>query len=256
MLQIMNDFLKFRRKNGILMIIGFLLLSSPLWSQDQDTIQSPKEFIISPSLLYRFESGVTSRISFQGVVTYTFHNGLMLVGGLKFHMNENTGLGNFSISAANIPGFYPWMKFRTDLTHLEYPDYLVGENQAAGLVSFYLFRKLDFNAGMIYRAPDFSEEKPHSIFDWNHDANELYPVVNLYWKVVATETLRLTVLSGNYFFMELRTSDHWMAGIKGRYKAGEKLWVDFRALTAVKGISGFVFSVNEFQVNAGITVQL
>ncbi len=207
-----------------------------------------------PSLFYAYEAGVSNRISLQDVTAYNFHNRLMLAAAFRINMNEQRGLGLFSLSAQRIPGPIPWMKFHIEVAHLEFPDYCIGENQLATLVHFLPVKQLVLGVGMGYRSPELSGRKVHSYFDWNHEMNEFYPLFNLSWHCLTINKFGATLFAGNYYYLNFRTLDHLLFGVDTAYEINGQIQFDLRVLTAVKGVSGFVFNVNELQINGGVKI--
>ena len=207
-----------------------------------------------PSLFYAYEGGVSNRLSLQDVTAYTFSNRMMLAAGIRINLNEQTGLGLFSLSAQRIPSPLRWMKFHVEVAHLEYPDFSTGENQIAALINFLPLRSLIVSAGMGYRSPDLSAHRFHSPFDWNHEMNEAYPLFNLSYAFVNTNRFRAVFFAGNYYYMNFRTLNHLLLGIDAGYHMKTNIGLMLQVQTAVKGVSGFMFSMNEVQVNAGINI--
>ncbi len=207
-----------------------------------------------PSLFYAYESGVSSRLSLQDITAYTFPNGMMLAAAFRINLNQQAGLGLFSLSAQRIPSPVWWMKFHVEVAHLEYPDFYTGENQIGALINFLPLKRLILSLGMGYRTPDLAGKRFHSPFDWNHEMNEAYPLFNLAWTFVDRNGFRADLFTGNYYYMNFRSLDHIMFGVDGGYRIKRNIGLRLQVLTAVKGVSGFVFSVNEMQINGGVQI--
>ena len=238
---------------GLLMAAGSILFCSDSGAQP---FQPDSGWYTFPSLYYKYEAGVSNMVSLQDITTYSFSNGLMLAAVFRINLNEQTGLGLFSLSAQRIPSPFPWMKFHVEIAHLEYPDFLTGENQVAGLINFLPSRRIVLGAGMGYRSPDLSGRKYHSVFDWNHDMNEVYPLFNFSWLFLDKNRFRALFFTGNYYYLNFMTLDHLLLGVDTGFHLKKNIFLMLQALTAVKGISGFVFSVNEVQINAGVKIHL
>ncbi|NOY36138.1 MAG: hypothetical protein GXO83_01020 [Chlorobi bacterium] len=236
-------------------VLSLFLFFFSILSLSAEETHPDTGFTTSPSFFYQYESGVSNRISLQDISSYTFPNRLTLFLGIRLHLNENRGLGTVALSLQNIPGLFPWMTFHVDAAHLEYPDYSTGENQVVALVYVSAIRRVGIHTGMGYRSPDFADQKVHSPFDWTHETDELFPLFNLSWQFMNRNQHMLTFITGNYFFMNFRTIDHWMFGLDGAYTLSPAVQLRLQLISAVKGISGFVFSINEIQANAGIKIR-
>lgn len=233
----------------------FLIIVSSNAIQGQ-TIKADTGWLVIAGFRYQYEAGVSSRISVQTEGSYQWKSGLALTGVLRFNLNEQAGIGAVGISIHDIPAFSESIKFRTDLIHLEYPDFLTGENIGVGMLEWTVNNSLNISAGITYRSPDFTPEKIHSPFDWSNEADELYPVFNLYYRYSGIKNITLAAFTGNYIFPDLYTLDHWLLGLSGAIPVSEKTQFHFRMVSALKGLSGFVFSVNELRVFAGMKIRL
>ena len=211
-------------------------------------------FWTAASFVYRYEAGVSGRISFQDVFAYTFPKQTDIALTLRFHLNENKGLGLFSFLARRIPGPFRWMDFQAELLHLEYPDFTTGENQFAGLIRFIPHPRFSFMTGMAYRSPDFSDRKMHSPFAWNHQMNEMSLLFNLDWIFLDAKRIRSHLYFGNYTRLTVHNPDHLMLGLRGHYRLKDHISLGLDVRSAVKGVSGFVFSMNELRAEAGLMV--
>ena len=84
--------------------------------------------------------------------------------------------------------------------------------------------------------------------------NEIYPLFNLSWMFVSRSGTKALFFTGNYSYMNFRTLDHWFFGVDAAHYIKANIQLTFQAMTAVKGISGFVFSVNEIQLLTGVKI--
>jgi len=208
-------------------------------------------------MVYRYDAGVANRWSLQNVIIYRKHGGTSLEMGMRFHLNEHKGLGTISLAARDIPGPFRWMRFQAELMHREFSDYRIGENLAAGSVNILPCRTLSFVVGIGYRSANISEKHFHSPFDWNHEMNEAYFLFRFTGQLMQRERASIHFITGNYLPMEMNTLDHWMFGLRGRYlaKKGRNAFYG-EVFSGVKGISGFVLSVNEVRITVGWEVRL
>jgi hypothetical protein len=212
-------------------------------------------FWTSASFVYHYEAGVANRISFQDVYAYSFPKQTEIALTVRFHLNENKGLGMTSFLARKIPGPFPWMKFQVEWLHLEYPDLYTGENQIAALIHFIPHQRISFMAGMAYRSPDLANKKMHSPFEWDHQMNEVNLLFNVNWIFIDLKKFRSDLFVGNYTWQTIHNPDHLMLGLHGSYRITDHIMLGMEIRSAVKGVSGFVFSVNEFQAETGIKIR-
>ena len=235
---------------GVLFFPAFLFLSGAFAANTSRDMG----FYTEPALYYSFESGVSNTLSLQDITAYVFPGRLIVAAALRANLNEQQGLGLISLSVRNIPSPLIWMKFQVEVAHLEYPDILTGENQVAAMINFLPSGFLVLSAGMGYRSPDLADRRFHSPFDWDHDMNEVYPLFNLAWTFLHLDRFNAGFFTGNYYYLNLKTLDHIMLGVNGGYRIKDELFLKMQIITALKGVSGFVFSVNELQANAGLQI--
>ncbi|GEM_PF-3709360 len=213
-------------------------------------------FFTAPALIYYYDAGVADRWSLQDVTGWRSRRGMTVNLGMQYHLNQHSGLGLLSFSVREIPTPFRWLFLQSELIHREYSDYRIGENLLAGVLSFRASSRFILEGGMCYRSPDLSHKRFHSLFDWNHEMNEAYFLFSLAWKFLKRERLGMKFFTGNYAYLSMNTLDHLMVGVQGEYRVKDTVGFYGEIRTALKGISGFVFSINEFRGEFGVRILL
>ena len=242
------------RRQGLFFIFHIIIIAGMHPPAKGSGMPQDTGFWTAASFVYRCEAGDANRISFQDVYAFTFPQQTEIALTVRFHLNENKGLGLTSFLARKIPGPFRWMRFQVEWLHLEYPDWNTGENQFAALIQFIPRRRISIMAGMAYRSPDLADRKMHSPFEWGHQMDEMNLLFNVNCIILDLKKFHADLYVGNYTWQTIHNTDHLMLGIQGHYRITDHILLGMEIRSGVKGVSGFVFSVNEFQAETGIKI--
>ena len=236
-------------KKQITILLGLLLFLSV----SGQTVEKRKvEYINFPGFHYNFENGVSNRLSIQDIAKFKVSNKFLFSAGLRFHLNQQSGFGSLHPAAEELPIPLPWLYFSAELAHLEYMDYKIGENQIALLAFFLPSKKIRLGIGYAYRSVNMEDNDYHSFFDWSNEMDEGYFIFQFRWLIYENNYWNLAFKLGTYDFMRIQTKDHVFVQFEQQFKIKENIVVPLNISTAIKGISGMVLSVNEFQLETGV----
>ncbi|MDX2445348.1 MAG: hypothetical protein QNK30_16250 [Bacteroidales bacterium] len=233
-----------------LLILLFVLNLFSVFGQDME--EKSARFINIPGLYYNYESGVSSRLSVQDIAKFKVANKHLLSAALRIHLNQQSGFGSLHLAAEELKTPLPWLYFSAELAHHEYRDYNIGENQLAVLAFFLPFKKIKFGIGYTYRSVSIKDSDFHSMFDWQNEMDEGYLIFQFKWLIYQGDKWNLAFNMGTYDFMRIQTKDHVFLELEQMYNIKENIDIQLNISTAVKGISGLVLAVNEFQIETGL----
>ena len=221
----------------------------------QDSIQNNLTYSNYSSLYYNYENGVSNMLSIQDIVKLRYKKKILFSFAWRFHLNQQVGLGSFYLAVEEWQTNKTWLAFGAEYEHHEYPAYEIGENQVALISFFKPWEKVRFGAGFTYRAVDLENRKIHSPLKWSKELDEIYLVFQVKWDVIKTDKWELVSKLGTYDFMRIQTKDHLFIEIGQKYAWRENINLFLDISTALKGVSGLVLAVNEFQIETGLFFQ-
>lgn len=233
-------------------LILFLLNISLVFAKDPD--EKKIKFINYPGFYYTYESGIASRISIQDVAMFRVANKHLFSAALRIHLNQQAGFGSFYLAAEEVRIPLSWLYFGAELAHHEFPDYKIGENQIAVLAVFLPFKKIKVGIGYTYRSVNIQDKDLHSFFDWNNEMDEGYIIFQFRWLIYESNRWNLAYKMGTYDFMRIQSKDHVFIEFEQQFKIKENISFQFNVSTAIKGISGMILAVNEFQLETGVII--
>ena len=239
--------------NKIFLIIFFSFSVGNVFSQD--SIQNNLTFSNYSSFYYNYENGVSNILSIQDIVRLRYDEKILFSFAWRFHLNQQVGLGSFYLAVEEWQTKKTWLAFGAEYEHHEYPAFKIGENQVA-LISFIKpWEKVRFGAGFTYRAVDIEDKKIHSPLKWSKELDEIYLIFQVKWDMVKLDKWELVSKLGTYDFMRIQTKDHLFLEIGQKYAWRENINLHLDISTALKGVSGLVLAVNEFQIETGVSFQ-
>jgi len=218
-----------------------------------DTTKEKKiTFIHYPGVYYTFESGVSSRLSLQDIAKFNLSNRVFIGAAWRFHINQHTGMGSVNFAVEEWKTGLKWLSFGGELVHLEFSDYKIGENQAIFISYLKPFRHVYFGIGIAYKSPNLKNTTTHSLFDWNNEMNELYPVFQVNFDLITLEQWRVRCNFGTYEFMQLQTKDHLFIRLKQEFIILPNIRLHLDVSSGIKNISGMSLTVNELHILTGV----
>lgn len=221
--------------------------------------ESPKKkeinFFYFPSLYYNYEKGVANRISLQNIAKLRYAEKYLFSFAWRFHLNQQIGFGSVYLALEEWQTSKSWLLFGGEYAHHEYPDYKIGENQIALITYFKPWKKIKMGIGFTYRAVDLEDKKLHSPFKWSGELDEIYFIFHFKWDIYRSNKWQIAYKMGTYDFMRIQSKDHLFFEIEQQYALRDNISIRFDISTAVKGISGMILAVNEFQIESGVLLQ-
>ena len=221
----------------------------------QDSIQNNFTYSNYSAFYYDYEHGVSNMLSIQDVVRLRYNEKILFSFAWRFHLNQQVGLGSFYLAVEEWQTNKKWLAFGVEYEHHEYPAYKIGENQFALISFFKPWEKVRLGAGFTYRAADLEDKKVHSPLKWSNEMKELCFIFQARWDMFELEKWKLVFKLGTYDFMRIQTKDHLFFEIEQKYAWHENSTLHLGVSTALKGISGLVLAVNEFQIETGLSFQ-
>lgn len=235
----------------IILTLMFIAMAFP--TRGQEPVHKIHSFLNTPGFYYQYEQGVSNRISFQDIAAFNISERIKVSAAWRFHINQQYGMGSVHFAVEEWKTGLKWLSFGGELAHLEYSDYKIGENQIALISYFSAGKRFRFGLGGAYRAPNLKNRESHSFFDWNNEANEIYPVFQLEYRAFLREQWSLYFSLGTYEFMRLQTKDHLFLKLEPSWWIRNNMKLKLDIATAVKNISGMILTVNELSILTGIS---
>ena len=234
-----------------LFLLAAPVLTAPVLASEFDAPElQPKrhDFWLNKS----YEDGVTDR----ALIGYLGRFAL----GPRFMVDAGLQLGVFDESASRMIGIalayhIEWLRSEAVLAtqHEDWPGWSASENRAEAYWRFNPFWFFNALFGVSYRAPLFGGTSFWESFHWPWQNAEINTIYRVEFQLIHTSEYGFSVAMWNYDHMRLYNWDHFHFGAQGSYRIDPKTALSLSASTALKGMSGVILSLSEFELGLGLS---